>query len=72
MPATTTTTILEPGGGITVWTNVIVLGVTTRIETTVEILEIYDDGVMVAITPPPANLEIETREGPLTDPSALD
>ena len=72
---TPTATIMEAGGGLTVWTNVTVNGITQRIETSFEILEVFDDGgVMVVIDPPPANINIVTapsREGPLTGPSAL-
>ncbi len=72
---TPTATIIEPGDGVTAWTNVTVDGITTRIETTFEILEVFDDAVMVVIDPPPANINIvtaPTREGPLTDPSTRD
>ncbi len=75
-PATLTTTILDVGDGVTVWTNVHANGVTLRVVMTVEVLEVYEDGVMIAITPPPADLVIENIDqrvkGPLTDPSARD
>lgn len=61
---TTTTASLIVGGSVTVWTDVIVAGVTTKIETTIEILEVAEGHVLVAITPPPAAIEIVTREGP--------
>ena len=70
-----TTTIIDPGGGVTVWTNINIFGFRTRIETTIEVLEVtLDGGVVMAITPPPAeiNIDEQTREGPLTDPSARD
>jgi hypothetical protein len=61
---TTTTATLVAGGAVSVWTNVIVDGIVTRIETVIEILQVDGNEVLVAITPPPANLEIITRKGP--------